>query len=92
MKIPECVSNACTATANAVSSFYGWGCSTCSSLTTKVAQVAGRFIPTAVSNIVKAYPKSFGVAVGIAGTLAIVGIASRLFPRQTPPPSGSKTV
>ncbi|MGB7128176.1 MAG: hypothetical protein WBD50_03675 [Candidatus Rhabdochlamydia sp.] len=75
MKIPGFLSTAYTATASAVSNFYGWGSSACSSLARKVGQVAGRFIPTAVSNTVQAYPKSFacisgGAIVGTVGSIA----------------------
>lgn len=88
MNIQGFFSAAYTTTANAASSVYGFGkdivgkgCSVCSSLADKVKLVAGRFIPTAVSNTVQAYPKSFAFAAGVGATVAVVAVVSRFFPR-----------
>ncbi len=102
MNIQGFFSAAYTTTANAASSVYGFGkdmvgkgCSVCSSLLSKVSQVAGRYIPSVVSNTVQAYPKSFSFAAG-AGVAVVVGIvASRFFSKSdgaTPPSNTSKTV
>lgn len=86
MNIQGFFSAAYTTTANAASSVYGFGkdilgkgCSVCSSLADKVKLVAGRLIPTAISNTVQAYPKSFSFAAGAGVAVAVSIIASRFF-------------
>jgi len=88
LKIGSFFSAARTATTNAVSSVYGFGkdilskgCSACSFLANKVNQVAGRFIPTAVSNTVQAHPRGFAFVAGVGATVAVVAVVSRFFPR-----------
>jgi len=71
---------------NAASSVYGFGkdilskgCSACFLLADKVSQVAGRFIPTAVSNTAQTYSKSFACAGGLFLGGAITHVAYRFF-------------
>lgn len=49
------------------------GCSKCSSLAVRVTQIATRAIPNAVSNTVKANPKSFSCALGVIIGGSIIG-------------------
>ncbi|MGL5264309.1 MAG: hypothetical protein ACRDAI_07075 [Candidatus Rhabdochlamydia sp.] len=57
---------------------FAKGCSVCSSLAARVIQIAGKAIPNAVSNTVKANPKSFCFAAGIIASGGIItAIASR---------------
>ncbi|KAG6559559.1 hypothetical protein RHABOEDO_000561 [Candidatus Rhabdochlamydia oedothoracis] len=89
LKIGSFFSAACTATTTVASSVYGFGkdilskgCSVCSSLTGKVGQVAGRFIPTAVSNTVQAYPKTFSFVTGVGVTVAVGSVVCRFFAKS----------
>ncbi|QZA59136.1 hypothetical protein [Candidatus Rhabdochlamydia porcellionis] len=89
MNIRGFFNSAYATTANAASSVYvfgkdivGKGCSLCYSLTDKVKLVAGRFIPTTISNTVQAYPKSFACASGIVIGGAVVRVASRFFSKE----------
>jgi hypothetical protein len=98
LNIGNFFSAARTATANTASNVYGFskdmlgkGYSVCSSLLDKVGQVAGRCIPNAVSNIVKAHPKSFSFVAGVATTVASGAVIYRVFFKQTPPPPTSRT-
>lgn len=105
LKIGSFFSAARTATTNAASSVYGFGkdilskgSSACSFLADKVTQVAGRFIPTAVSNTVQAYPKSFAFAAGAGVVVAVCIVASRFFSKgdgstpQNPPVNPNDTI
>lgn len=92
LKIGSFFSAARTATTNAASSVYGFGkdmlgkgYSVCYSLTEKVCQVAGRFIPDAVSNTVKAYPRSFSFAAGAGVAVAVGAVAFRFFSKGDGP-------
>ena len=90
MNIRGFLSAAYNTTANVASNAYGFGkdllgkgCTVCSSLANRVGQVAGRFIPKAVSNTVKAHPMKFACA----GSAVVGGVAalviSRVFFRGT---------
>lgn len=90
MNIRGFFNSAYATTANAASSVYvfgkdiaGKGYSLCSSLADKVKLVARRFVPTAVSNTVQAYPKSFACVSGIVIGGAVIHVASRFFSRET---------
>lgn len=95
LKIGSFFSAARTATTNAASSVYGFskdilskGYSTCFFLADRVSQVAGRFIPTAVSNTVQTYPRSFAFAAGAGAAVVVGAVVFRFFPRgdgSTPP-------
>ena len=89
LKIGSFFNAARSATTNAASSFYGFGkdilrkgCSACTSLAYKVSQVAGRFIPNAVSNAVQTYPKTVTLVAGIGVTVVVGAVVSRFFPKN----------
>ncbi|PWU16647.1 MAG: hypothetical protein C5B45_00070 [Chlamydiae bacterium] len=92
MKIPGFLSAAYAATTNVASNFYGFGksvigtgYSACSSLVGKVGQVAGKLIPSVVSNTVQAYPKSFSYVAGFTSAAVVLQVFFKNH-EQTPPP------
>ena len=99
MNMPGFLSAAYNTTANAASNVYGFskdlfgkGYTVCSSLANRVSQVAGRFIPEAVSNTVKAHPMKFACAgSAIVGGVAVLAV-SQIFFRGTPPPRRNNSV
>ncbi|MGL4539927.1 MAG: hypothetical protein ACRCU0_03000 [Candidatus Rhabdochlamydia sp.] len=52
---------------------FAKGCSVCSSLAARIIQIAGKAIPNAVSNTVKANPKSFCFAAGVIASGTLIG-------------------